>query len=177
MAAVSNTSPIIYLAKVDHLILLKEVYELIYLCSPVLDDITYLQKRGLLTQNEVASIDEAKKQGWILLRDPQKEESLVLKDSLMEQALGLGEAYSISLARELKAIFLANDRQAIELARRYGVGTRWFTEILHDALKRGFISDAREYVSILDKCIAKGLYISAKQRERAIRAAERIRGP
>ena len=50
-----------------------------------------------------------------------------------------GESNSMALAKELKAIFLANDKLAIDIAKQYRVEARWFTEILHDALEASFI--------------------------------------
>jgi len=167
---VSNTTPIIYLVKIKRLNLLEHIYRRVYVCSAVWQDIIHLQTRGLLSPDEIFSISRAH-QKWIILQDPKEKESTELKDSLIDRGLGLGEAHSIALAKELKTIFLANDRQAIEVAKEYGIETRWFTEILHDALKASHMKSAEEYVQILDACIKKGLYVSKRQRERAIRQA------
>jgi len=43
--AVSNTTPIIYLAKIRKLDILKNVYESVFICSPVWEDIVHLYKR------------------------------------------------------------------------------------------------------------------------------------
>ncbi|MGF3572215.1 MAG: hypothetical protein ACQXXG_02160 [Candidatus Bathyarchaeia archaeon] len=168
--AVSNTTPIIYLVKVKRLNLLERVYRKIYVCSAVWQDIIHLQTRGLLTPNEIFSISQAR-QKWMMLQDPKEKESIEVKDSLIDRGLGLGEAYSIALAKELKTMFLANDKQAIEAARDYGIETRWFTEILHDALKANHLKSVDEYIQTLDACIKMGLYVSRKQRERAIQKA------
>jgi len=174
MTAVSNTSPIVYLVKTKRLNLLKDVYEVVYLCSPVWEDIIYLGRRGLLASGELSFINQAKEQEWITLKDPRTEEAVALKYVLVDRGLGAGEASSIALAKEVKAILLANDREAIEMARQHGVETRWFTEILHDALKIGKIMGVEEYIQILDACLRHGLYVSRKQRERAIQEAYQI---
>jgi len=72
----------------------------------------------------------------MVLKDPEEKESINLRDILIGKGLGLGEAYSIALAKELKTIFLANDKQAIEAAGEHGIETRWFTEILPRCLER-----------------------------------------
>ena len=69
---------------------------------------------------------------------------------------------------------MANDKQAIELARGCGVETRWFTEILHDVLRAGAVTDMEEYTRMLDACRAKGLYVSRGERERAVSIAQKI---
>lgn len=145
--------------KIKKLNLLEHVYRRVYLCSAVWQDIIHLQTRGL-SPDEVFSISQAR-QKWMMLRDPKEKESIELKDSLVDRGLGLGEAYSIALAKELETIFLANDKQAIEAAKEYGIETRWFTEILHDALKGNYIKE--------------GLYVSKRQREKAIQQAYNVR--
>jgi len=174
MTAVSNTSPIVYLVKTKRLNLLKDVYEVVYLCSPVWEDIIYLERRGLLASGEISFIKQAREQEWIILRDPRTKEAVSLQNVLVDRGLGAGEASSIALAKEVKAMLLANDREAIEVAGQYGVETRWFTEILHDALKIRKIMGAEEYIQILDACLKHGLYVSRKQRERAIQKAYQI---
>jgi len=168
--AVSNTTPIIYLVKIKGLDLLEHVYRKVYVCSAVWHDIIHLQTRGLLAPNEIFSISQAR-QKWMMLQDPKEKDSIEVKDSLIDRGLGIGEAYSIALAKELKTIFLANDKQAIEAARDFGIETRWFTEILHDALKANHLKSVDEYIQTLDACIKMGLYVSKRQRERAIQKA------
>lgn len=90
----------------------------------VWSDITHLTKRGYLTLQETDAIENAKNLGWIIVRDPEQQSALALRDRLIEEGLGLGEAYSIALAKECEFIFLANDRQAILLARESSVQTR-----------------------------------------------------
>jgi len=168
--AVSNTTPIIYLVKIKGLNLLEHVYRKVYVCSAVWHDIIHLQTRGLLTPNEIFSISQAR-QKWMMLQDPKEKDSIEVKDNLIDRGLGIGEAYSIALAKELKTIFLANDKQAIEAARDYRIETRWFTEILHDALKANHLKSVDEYIQTLNACMKMGLYVSKRQRERAIQKA------
>lgn len=72
---------------------------------------------------------------------------------------------------------LANDEAAITTAKRYGIETRWFTEVLHDAMKANYIKSTEEYVKILDSCIDQGLYVHKEERERAIQVAKEIVQP
>jgi predicted nucleic acid-binding protein len=122
----------------------------------------------------VLSIAKARHEKWMVLKDPKGKESYDLRDILIDRGLGLGEAYSIALAKELRTIFLANDKQAIEAAREYGIETRWSTEILQDALKRNYIKSVDEYIQILDSCINQGLYVSKGEKEKAIGKARAI---
>jgi predicted nucleic acid-binding protein len=103
--AVSNTSPIVYLVKIEKLKMLKDIYSLIYVCSSGWQDIGHLQARGLLTPEEIFSIAKARHENWLVLKDSKGKESMKLKDHLINEGLGQGEAYSIALAKELKTIF------------------------------------------------------------------------
>ncbi|KPV62417.1 MAG: hypothetical protein AOA65_1868 [Candidatus Bathyarchaeota archaeon BA1] len=73
--AVSNTTPIIYLVKVKRLDILRDVYERIYICSPVWQDIIHLQTRGLLSPDEIFSIPQARRE-WMILQDPKERDSI-----------------------------------------------------------------------------------------------------
>jgi predicted nucleic acid-binding protein len=168
---VSNTSPVIYLAKIEKLNILKRLYGMVYLPSQVWSDIAHLARRRILAPKEFETIEQAKDFGWITIKDVAKPSAVALREELIGRGLGSGEANSIALAKELGLLFLANDRQAILLATEWSVETRWLTEILHDALKVGVIGSLREFTSLLDACIAKGLYLSRRQRERAIQKA------
>jgi predicted nucleic acid-binding protein len=75
------------------------------------------------------------------------------------------------LAKELATLFLANDQSAISIAKQYHIETKWVTEILHDAMKANHIKSVKEYTKILDDCVKNGLYVSKKQREKAIQKA------
>lgn len=125
--AVSNTTPLIYLTKVNKLTVLKQVYDGVYVCSPVLEDIANLGKKGILTRQEMRRISYAQSHQWLLKRDSSMKASLDLIETFLDLALGHGEATSLALAREL-VVFLANDRSAIQVAKRYGIATRWYTE-------------------------------------------------
>ena len=124
---------------------------------------------------DIPIILQARADGWLKLKDIKTAEAMSIRDELLAQGLGTGESNSIALAKELDTLLLANDEAAIMAARQYNVETRWVTEILHDAMRANFIKSVKEYVEILDSCIAQGLYVSKEQREKAIQEARKIR--
>lgn len=174
MAAVSNSTPLIYLGKVKRLALLREVYQKVYVCSDVWQDTIFPVTHARSVPEDVPVIIAAREEGWLKIRDIRTEEAREIRDELIAQGLGVGESHSIALAKELNAIFLANDKAAIEAARAYNVETRWFTEILYDALRIRSLSSVQEFLELLDACRARGLYVSRKNREEAIRTARQI---
>lgn len=174
MPAVSNTTPLIYLGKVNKLYFLKELYNTIYLTQEVWGDIIQPIILAKEIPKDLPVILNAKEEGWlkvIPLKDPK---SFEFRDELINRGLGKGEANSMALAKERNLLFLANDKEAIEVAKKEEIKVKWFTEILHDALKEKLIADFEGYVEILDACISKGLYISKKERNKALSDAKKI---
>jgi len=172
--AVSNATPLIYLAKTSNLNILRKNYGKIYICTDVWREVTYPVSSGGPIPKDIPIILQARAEGWLEIRNLETEEAKNIRDELLSQGFGRGESNSIALAKELNTLLLANDEAAIIAARRYGVKTRWVTEILHDALKYKHVKSVEEYVQILDACIAEGLHVSRKERERAIEVAKKI---
>lgn len=139
MRAVSNSTPIIYLAQVNKLDLLKRIYGEVYVCSAFWRDFIYPILHAKPIPEDIPIILKAREKGGLKLKDPETDEAIKLRNEMIAQGMGSGESNSMALAKELKAIFLANDKLAIETAKQYRVEARWFTVILHDALKAGFI--------------------------------------
>lgn len=175
ISAVSNATPLIYLAKAFHLNILRKTYGQIYVCSDVWMEVVRPILYAKPMPKDVLVMLQARADGWIIIKDIETSEAMALRDELLAQGLGRGEANSIALAKELSTPFLANDGSAISIAKEYHVETRWVTEILHDAMKANHIESVKEYTKILDECIESGLYVSKKQRERAIQKARDIK--
>ena len=174
MVAVSNATPLIYLAKANCLELLERTYRQVYASPDVWREIIQPIFSTRPIPEDVPMILKARSDGWLKLRDLKTTNALAIRDELISRGLGVGDANSVALAKEMNALFLANDESAILAARRYGVETRWFTEMLHDALRMEHLKNVEEYTSLLDECIARGLYMSKRARHDAIRTAERI---
>ena len=174
-SAVSNATPLIYLAKASYLNILRKTYGQIYVCSDVWMEAVHPILYAKPIPKDVPVMLQARAEGWITIKDIETSEAIALRDDLLAQGLGRGESNSISLAKELNTLFLANDKTAISIAKQYNIETRWVTEILHDAAKANHIKSAKEYIKILDDCIKNGLYVSKKQRENAIRKAQTIK--
>jgi predicted nucleic acid-binding protein len=174
MPAVSNTTPLIYLGKINKLYFLKELYNKIYLAPEVWDDIIQPIILAKEMPEDLPLILNAKEEGWLEVISLRNPKSLEFRDELISRGFGKGEANSMALAKEMNLLFLANDKEAIETAKKEGIEVKWFTEILHDALKEKLILDYREYVKILDGCTARGLYISKKERDKALTKTKKI---
>jgi len=171
ISAVSNATPLIYLAKASYLDILRKTYGQIYACSDVWMEVIRPILYAKPIPKDVPIMLRARADGWITIKDIETSEAMALRDVLIAQGLGKGESNSIALAKELATLFLANDQSAISIAKQYHIETKWVTEILHDAMKANHIKSVKEYTKILYDCVKNGLYVSKKQREKAIQKA------
>ncbi len=160
MIVISDTAPIIFFGKINKLRLLKDLYHTIYIPTEVWEELIYPLTQHHLNIPEDISLElEAKAKGWLIVRNPEKEESIELALSLSQQ-LGLGESYAIALSSELNAdLLLINDRKAREVAIELGINTKWTTEVLIDAVSEKLISSFDDFERILNAMIDNGLWM------------------
>jgi predicted nucleic acid-binding protein len=131
---VSNTGPIIALCSIDHLEVLKRIFEEVILPETVHNEIMQGGK-------DFTGLGSYREATWI------KVESLANPiEPLLGTLLDKGEAYAIHLAREKGADFvLIDERKVRKIARKiYGVRVVGSARILVEAKHRGFISNVRE---------------------------------
>jgi predicted nucleic acid-binding protein len=131
---VSNTGPIIALSSIDHLEILKRIFEEVILSETVHNEIMQGGK-------DFTGLGSYRKATWIKvqsLTDP--------IEPLLGTLLDKGEASVIQLAREKGADFaLIDERKARKIARKiYGIHVVGSARILVEAKHRGFISNVRE---------------------------------
>jgi len=160
MIVISDTAPIISFGKINKLSLLKELYHTVYLPTEVWEELIYplTQNHSNIPEDIRLELD-AKAAGWLIVKNPEKEESIELALSLSQQ-LGLGESYAIALSSELSAdLLLINDRKARDMAIELGINTKWTTEVLIDAVSKKLISSFDDFERILNAMIDNGLWI------------------
>jgi len=160
MIVISDTAPIISLGKINKLSLLKDLYHTIYIPTEVWEELIYplTQYHHNIPEDIKLELD-AKAEGWLIVRNPEKEESIELALRLSQQ-LGLGESYAIALSNELNAdLLLINDRKARDIAIELGINTKWTTEVLIEAVSKKLISSFDEFELILNALIENGLWI------------------
>jgi len=160
MIVISDTSPIILFGKINKLSLLKDLYHTIYIPIEVWEELIYpLTQHHLYIPEDIYLELEAKAEGWLIVTNPEKEESIELALSLSQQ-LGLGESFAIALSNELNAdILLINDRKARDIAIKLGINTKWTTEVLIDAVFKNLISSFNDFELILNAMIDNGLWL------------------
>ena len=113
MPVVSNTSPILNLAIVDQLVLLRRQFGEVLIPNAVLDELKVGEERP-----GSQSIREAISSGWIQTQEVSNQPLA----QLLKQTLDRGEAEAIALAIELKANWtLLDEREGRKVAKSLGL--------------------------------------------------------
>lgn len=159
MIVVSNTSPIINLAAIGHLHLLKDLYKEILVPDAVYEEIV---AKG----TGQPGAKEVEMSSWIHRK--------LLKNQALELALRVelddGEAAAIALAVELKAnVLLIDERLGRSVASRFGLNVVGLLGILIEVKQNGLIKAVKPLLDEL-KTIA-GFWISQKLYNRILHTA------
>jgi predicted nucleic acid-binding protein len=152
MPVVSDASPLLLLAKIGKLNLLKELYHEVVIPSPVRDEVVKYEDEA-----SARIISEFKK-GWIKTKDA--EISLEIKRVGEKLGLHKGEMHALSVAMQLHIKeFLADDKLARIAARIMGLKAIGCLGVVMKAYETGIItrSDASDSIQRLVKA---GLWIS-----------------
>ncbi len=142
MIAVSNSSPLVSLARIGRLNLLASFYKRILIPVEVYNEVT-VAGRGL------PGAEEVRKANWI---EVASRESLV--DPSLEEAcrnLGAGERGAILLAKSLQAdVVLLDEWKARRIARDAGLSIVGCLGILEAGARTGLVPDLRQaYIDLL----------------------------
>ncbi len=159
MIVVCDASPIINLAVVGRLVLLKQLYSRVFIPQAVYNEIVEVD-------DEQANIEEIKKLKWVETKTV-KNNTLI---SELQTELDKGEAEAIALAIELKAdILLLDERLGRKVASRFGLNYIGLLGILIEAKCKGFIPLVKP---ILDELVEKaGFWVSNKLYSSVLKSA------
>jgi len=156
MRVVCNASPLIYLAKIGRLGLLKDLFGRVLVPLEVHREVVMGGEAG--NHPEVASVRDAVREGWLAVRKAPSDPAL---DRLSGE-LDRGELEVIALARRTKAdIVLMDDSAARRAAEALGLKPRGTIHVILKAHRRKLLSrsDAKRAVRRL---ISSGFRISAE---------------
>jgi len=78
--AVSNATPLIYLAKASNLNILRKNYGKIYMCTEVWKEVTYPVSSGEPIPKDIPIILQARAECWLEIRDVETEEAKNIRD-------------------------------------------------------------------------------------------------
>lgn len=143
---ISNSTPLICLAKIGQLRLLKTLFGGVTVTDAVKGEVLVEGKPGY------SLVADAFSEGWIRVSNPKQ---------LVELGLGKGENSALSLAKENNDTLLIDDAAAITAARALGVDFLRTTTVIFTAVKKKMINKKQAAV-LIRQLVKAGYYISPR---------------
>lgn len=163
MKVVSNASPLINLAAIGQLELLRRLYGQVTVSRAVWNEVV---RRGVGKPGSRA----VRVAPWIRVKAAR---DLALVEMLLGE-LDLGEAESIVLAREVRVhLLLLDDSRARRAAERLGLPITGLVGVLIDAARKGFLPDLAGALQSLRE--TAGFWLAQEVVDEALRLSRRVR--
>ena len=160
----SNSSPLIWLAKIGRLVLLKILFGEVVVPRKVYEEAT------LKRSADSVLISKAVEDGWVRVSDEEMEEASILAD---RSGVHLGEAEAILLAQKLGTELIIDEREGSVTAQIFGVRPIGTIAVLLLALARDQLT-VNEFKECLDRLIALGFWLSVDVYNGALEEARSI---
>jgi len=146
---VSDSSPLIVLAKINSFSLLQKLYVKIVISSEVYEEVV-VAGAGL------AGATDTSESSWIEVRQVDNPADLTMAQN--KTGLGLGELSTMLLAKQIRAdLIILDDLGARKLAKKQGLKVQGCVAILEAGFRKGYLSDLREaYLQMLKQ----GVYLN-----------------
>ena len=168
MKAASNSGPLIHLARIGMLSLLRQLYGEILITPKVEDEVVHKGKQK--GYPDALIVEHAIKEGWIRIvkvTPPQRFAALAA-----QAGLHFAEAEIIWLAHSRKITALLDDNPARKFARLLGVKVRGSIGVIITGAKRQLITKQKA-LQALDQ-LAETMYLDAKTYGIARKTLERL---
>jgi len=162
---VSNSSPLIWLAKIGRLVLLKTLFGEVVIPRRVHEETT-LEKQSA----DAILIGKAVEDGWIKVSEEKMEEADALAGV---SGIHLGEAEAILLAQRLGTELIIDEREASVTAQMFRVKPIGTIAVLLLALARDQVT-LSEFRECLDSLLASGFWLSVDVYNKALEEARSI---
>ena len=162
---VSNSSPLIWLAKIGRLSLLKILFGQVVIPKRVCEETT-LEKQSA----DAVLISKAIEDGWVKVFEKKMEGADVLAGV---SGIHLGEAEAILLAQKLATELIIDEEEASTTAQMFGVRPIGTIAVLLFALARDELT-LNEFKECLYRLIASGFWLSIDVYNKALEEAQSI---
>ena len=167
MAIVVDSSPLICLAKIGRLDLLRLLYELVIIPQEVHHEVVVEGKR--LGKSGVDLIQDGINSGWIKTVTLTRRQSLAA-EQLEAERLGKGEAAALALASHRRLLVILDDRRARDLANVLRLDYIGSAAVLLHAFRRRHL-DRRGFLKALED-LGAVMWLSPEITARLIQLAE-----
>lgn len=161
---VSNSTPLIYLAKVNKLDLLKSLFTEVFIPQEVKNEV--VDKGKMLGKKDAYIVEKAISEGWLKV--------LTTDTVAVSIELDPGEIAALSLAKKLKLKeVLIDEASARAAARLLDLTPRGTLFILLKALQKEEI-DQEEFLEILNQLLKEGFRLKEEVYLEALKEAKKI---
>ncbi|MGQ9597232.1 MAG: DUF3368 domain-containing protein [Thermoproteota archaeon] len=171
MVITSNTSPIIALAKMGRLKLLKELYELVVISPSV--KVECVDRGRELGAKDVRDIEKAIEEGWIKVFELGRRQRRRVNKLVKEANIGFGEAEALVIARDKDLLMILDDKEARAIAKSLGLKYQGTAMILYEAYVRGKLN-YDELIEELAK-LSRVMWVSSDVMAEILRRAKEVR--
>jgi predicted nucleic acid-binding protein len=171
MRVTSNTSPLICLAKIGRLKLLKDLYTKIVISQFV--KMESVDKGKALGAYDALEIEKAIEEGWITVSEPTKEQDATIQRLIGDMRIGLGEAGALTLAKDENMLVILDDKEARAIAKSWDLEYTSTVMVLYEAFVRKLIN-YDELVEDFAK-LAKVIWVSTDVTTEIINKARKVR--
>lgn len=156
MAGVADTSPLIFLAKVNRLTLLSELYREVFIPPAVATELRAKPDRTSSELNRFIGLSR--------VQAPSDDAQV----QTFSAYLGIGEAEAIALAMEIPdAVLIMDDAEGRRMAQRLGLRVTGLLGVLIEAKARKVLPAISP---IVDQLLAEGLWLSEAMRRSVLDA-------
>jgi len=169
--AVSDAGPLIHLAQISKLHLIKKLFNRVLIITEVKKEV--FDEGIRLGHTDAQVIGKAMEEGWIMTEDAPQTVTLAAKRLADDENISLTDAKTLLLARENRAEIMVDEKPLSDLAKMFGLKV-WNTwTILLESLRKGFIetSDIKSAITELGE---KRHKLTNKQAAEILKAAEII---
>ncbi len=156
---ISNSSPLICLAKINKLELLKKMFQYILITENVETEVLEYGKPGY------TEIEKAINEGWIKIINP---------ENSINFGLDQGESSIINLANETNDSLIIDDSRGIKIALTFNLKVLRTTDIIVMALYKKIINK-NQAKSYIHKIVENGYHLSSQYYSKILQKIEKYR--
>lgn len=155
---VSNSTPLIYLAKLGHLSLLRKLFDEVSVPGEVMVEVMRGKQLGF---DDAMTVEKAERDGWlrvVKLSSGQKRELLALRRIFTE--ISEADAAALVLAKGLSVALCVDDSRAVRVAEVLGLEHIGTFGIILLAVKKKLI-DGKQAEKLVLSLPERGFYIAS----------------
>ena len=175
MPAVSDAGPLIHLAQIKKLFVLKALFGTVIIVPKVKCEVV---DEGIrLGHEDALTARSAVEEGWIEVRKPTSETTKRAEKLAKDENISASDAQTLMLAKEQRVpVLLTDERPLSNLSKMHGLKV-WNTwTILLEALAKGLIEEA-DIETAVDELGKKRHKLKSEHMEEILEAAKRISAP